>query len=116
MLTLLLCPGAAAAAVEAAEPGDAGGAAAERGAQPAAARGPAEECDPATGCMVACGAQLTRYIPVQQLEQTILAQQSTPHNQQQQLQQRVQQILQQKQQLQQQIKQFQQQVSRYRNI
>ena len=46
----------------------------------------------------------------QQLEQTILAQQSTPHNQQQQLQQRVQQILQQKQQLQQQIKQFQQQV------
>ena len=60
--------------------------------------------------MAACGAQLTRYIPVQQLEQTILAQQSTPHNQQQQLQQRVQQILQQKQQLQQQIKQFQQQV------
>ena len=47
---------------------------------------------------------------LQQLEQTILAQQSTPHNQQQQLQQRVQQILQQKQQLQQQIKQFQQQV------
>ena len=47
---------------------------------------------------------------MQQLEQTILAQQSTPHNQQQQLQQRVQQILQQKQQLQQQIKQFQQQV------
>ena len=46
----------------------------------------------------------------QQLEQTILAQQCTPHNQQQQLQQRVQQILQQKQQLQQQIKQFQQQV------
>ena len=47
----------------------------------------------------------------QQLEQTILAQQTTPHNQQhQQLQQRVQQILQQKQQLQQQIKQFQQQV------
>ena len=47
----------------------------------------------------------------QQLEQTILAQQSTPHNQQQQLQARVQQILQQKQQLQQQqIKQFQQQV------
>ena len=39
-----------------------------------------------------------------------MAQQSTPHNQQQQLQQRVQQILQQKQQLQQQIKQFQQQV------
>ena len=65
--------------------------------------------------MAACGAQLTRYIPVQQLEQTILAQQSTPHNQQQQLQQRVQQILQQKQQLQQQIKQFQQQVTRYRN-
>ena len=51
------------------------------------------------------------YNPIlQQLEQTILAQQSTPHNQQQQLQQRVQQILQQKQQLQQQIKQFQQQV------
>eukprot|EP00092_Neocalanus_flemingeri_P106095 GFUD01136081.1.p1 GENE.GFUD01136081.1~~GFUD01136081.1.p1 ORF type:complete len:2869 (+),score=812.68 GFUD01136081.1:304-8910(+) len=48
---------------------------------------------------------------LQQLEQTILAQQTTPHNQQhQQLQQRVQQILQQKQQLQQQIKQFQQQV------
>ena len=48
---------------------------------------------------------------IQQLEQTILAQQTTPHNQQQhQLQQRVQQILQQKQQLQQQIKQFQQQV------
>ena len=39
-----------------------------------------------------------------------MAQQSTPHNQQQQLQARVQQILQQKQQLQQQIKQFQQQV------
>ena len=48
---------------------------------------------------------------LQQLEQNILAQQSTPHNQQQQqLQVRVQQILQQKQQLQQQIKQFQQQV------
>merc|ERR1711892_924051 len=49
---------------------------------------------------------------LQQLEQTILAQQTTAHNQQhQQLQQRVQQILQQKQQqLQQQIKQFQQQV------
>merc|ERR1712061_764811 len=47
----------------------------------------------------------------QQLEQTILAQQTSAHNQQhQQLQQRVQQILQQKQQLQQQIKQFQQQV------
>ena len=42
---------------------------------------------------------------LQQLEQTILAQQTTPHNQQQQ---RVQQILQQE--LQQQIKQFQQQV------
>jgi len=48
---------------------------------------------------------------LQQLEQTILTQQTTAHNQQhQQLQQRVQQILQQKQQLQQQIKQFQQQV------
>merc|ERR1719376_1584897 len=48
---------------------------------------------------------------LQQLEQTILAQQTTAHNQQhQQLQQRVQQILQQKLQLQQQIKQFQQQV------
>ena len=54
--------------------------------------------------------QLTVLSVKQQLEQTILAQQSTPHNQQQQLQQRVQQILQQKQQLQQQIKQFQQQV------
>ena len=54
--------------------------------------------------------QLTFLSVKQQLEQTILAQQSTPHNQQQQLQQRVQQILQQKQQLQQQIKQFQQQV------
>ena len=53
---------------------------------------------------------LSNCIYFQQLEQTILAQQSTPHNQQQQLQQRVQQILQQKQQLQQQIKQFQQQV------
>jgi len=48
---------------------------------------------------------------LQQLEQTILAQQTTAHNQQhQQLQQRVQQIVQQKLQLQQQIKQFQQQV------
>jgi len=48
---------------------------------------------------------------LQQLEQTILAQQTTAHQQQhQQLQQRVQQIMQQKQQLQHQIKQFQQQV------